>query len=191
MAADEIKDTTVKAVEGVVGAAQEAAATTQEAVVEAVQSTRKAATKAASTSKKAATKAAADTEKAVKQAVSSSKKAAEKAAVKTKKAATKAAATSKKAAGEVVGSVEAAVGKSPVGEALDEFIDHQKKALEEAGKALESLIPEGVRTHGKSAVEEMLSGYRSLFNSIVDEVEATVKKVVPTSDKKAEPDDKA
>lgn len=61
--------------------------------------------------------------------------------------------------------------------AFDEFIDHQRKAVTEAGKALESLIPEGFREHGEAAVKEAIEGYRRLFNSVIDQVVNTIEKV--------------
>ena len=60
---------------------------------------------------------------------------------------------------------------------FDEFIDHQRKAATEAGRALESLIPEGFRDHGEAAVKEAVEGYRRLFNSVIDQVVSTIEKV--------------
>ena len=39
---------------------------------------------------------------------------------------------------------------------LEVFIDHQRKAAVEAGKALEGLIPAAVREHGSQAFREMV-----------------------------------
>jgi hypothetical protein len=58
---------------------------------------------------------------------------------------------------------------------LDVFMEHQKKAAVSARKALFSLIPKGVKEHGQNAVEEMLEGYRELFNDVVDDVLERVK----------------
>jgi hypothetical protein len=58
---------------------------------------------------------------------------------------------------------------------FDQFVDHQKQAIDSAGKALHSLIPDGVRDHGRKAVEEMLEGYRVLFNAALDEMLSTVR----------------
>ncbi len=54
--------------------------------------------------------------------------------------------------------------------AFDQFVDHQKKAMEEFGKAFAALLPEGLREHGESAVKEMVEGYRGLFNSTLDDI---------------------
>jgi hypothetical protein len=56
------------------------------------------------------------------------------------------------------------------------FVEHQKKAIGEASKALTSLLPEGVREHGETALKEMVEGYRALFNSTLDEVVKTIEK---------------
>lgn len=58
---------------------------------------------------------------------------------------------------------------------LDLFVEHQKNALTSARKALFSLIPKGVKEHGRNPVEEMLEGYRQLFNDVVDDVLDRVK----------------
>lgn len=65
--------------------------------------------------------------------------------------------------------------------ALNAFLEHERAAIDSASKAFESLIPDGVRVHGKKAVEEMIEGYRVLFNTAVDEVIERVEKIkIPT-----------
>lgn len=59
---------------------------------------------------------------------------------------------------------------------ISEFIEHQKKAVSEATKALSALIPNGVREHGDAAIKEMVEGYRKLINSALDQVISTVEK---------------
>ena len=59
---------------------------------------------------------------------------------------------------------------------FDEFVEHEKKAVQEFGKAFATLIPEGLREHGDSAVKEMLEGYRRLFNATLDDVVKMVEK---------------
>ena len=54
--------------------------------------------------------------------------------------------------------------------AVEQFVEHERKALTEAGKALMSLVPESVQTHGETAVKEAVVGYRDLVNSTLDEV---------------------
>ena len=71
--------------------------------------------------------------------------------------------------------------------ALDVFVAHQRKAITEAAKAIESLIPEGFRDHSRSAVQEVLEAYRTLINSTLDEIIATFEKVrIEPADEAAE-----
>jgi len=75
-------------------------------------------------------------------------------------------------------TVEAPAEFSP----LDEFIEHQRRAVDEAGKALLSLLPEGVQTHSEAAIKESVEGYRKLVNSTLDDVIERLKnaKIEPT-----------
>ncbi|MCU0513243.1 MAG: hypothetical protein MUE40_11820 [Anaerolineae bacterium] len=77
---------------------------------------------------------------------------------------------------EIVGKVEDTVEEvlDNVEKPFDKFLDHQKKAFTEAGKAFSSLLPEGLREHGENALKEMVEGYRTLFNSTLDEVIKTI-----------------
>ena len=59
---------------------------------------------------------------------------------------------------------------------FDEFVEHEKKAVQEFGKAFVAVLPEGVREHGENAVTEMIEGYRRLFNATLDDVARLVKK---------------
>ncbi|NWG16784.1 MAG: hypothetical protein HXY41_09125 [Chloroflexi bacterium] len=60
---------------------------------------------------------------------------------------------------------------------LEEFVEHQKKAITEATKAVESLIPSEFKKHGEAALKEMVEGYRRLFNSAVDEIVAAIERI--------------
>ena len=53
---------------------------------------------------------------------------------------------------------------------FDAFIEHQRKAAEEALKAIESLIPPDFREHGGAALKQSLEGFQILFNAVVDTV---------------------
>jgi len=59
---------------------------------------------------------------------------------------------------------------------FDEFVEHEKKAAQEFGKAFAALLPEGLREHGETAVKEMVEGYRRLFNATLDDVVGLVEK---------------
>ena len=52
--------------------------------------------------------------------------------------------------------------KSP----LNEFITHQRKAAEEAGKAFAALLPPEFRTHGRAAKEEFLTSFKVLVDGV-------------------------
>lgn len=63
--------------------------------------------------------------------------------------------------------------KSPV----EQFVEHQRKALEETGKAIESLLPEGFREHGKAAGKEFFKGVKVLVEAAAREVEKGAREV--------------
>lgn len=66
---------------------------------------------------------------------------------------------------------------------FESFLYHQRRALEETGKALESLLPEGFREHGAQATKEFTKGLRVLMDAAVDEVKKAADKVREQSDK--------
>jgi hypothetical protein len=68
---------------------------------------------------------------------------------------------------------------------FDEFLFHQRRALEETGKALEALLPEGFRTHSHEASKEFSKGLRVLVDAAVEEL----KKAGEKSAKKSTGDD--
>jgi hypothetical protein len=63
--------------------------------------------------------------------------------------------------------------KSP----FDAFVEHQKRAVEETGKALESLLPPGFREHGEQARKEFIKGIKVLVDAAVVELEKASKEV--------------
>jgi hypothetical protein len=58
---------------------------------------------------------------------------------------------------------------------LDEFIAHQRKAIDEAGKALDALIPEGFREHGKVARDEFVAGWKVVIDAAIESFEKVAK----------------
>ncbi|MCY4466129.1 MAG: hypothetical protein OXE46_11395 [Chloroflexi bacterium] len=62
----------------------------------------------------------------------------------------------------------------PVDEAettpLEQFIYHQRRGLEEFGKAMESLLPPGFREHTQAAGNEFATGFRVLIDAAIDEI---------------------
>lgn len=54
---------------------------------------------------------------------------------------------------------------------LKSFVEHQRKALEETGKALDALLPEGFKEHGAEARREFVKGMKVLVDSALSELE--------------------
>jgi hypothetical protein len=59
---------------------------------------------------------------------------------------------------------------------LDSFVEHQKRALDETGKAIESLLPPDFVAHAKEAQKEFIAGFKVLADSFIDEMEKVAKK---------------
>ncbi len=53
---------------------------------------------------------------------------------------------------------------------LERFFYHQRRALEETGKALEALLPDGFKQHGGEATKEFAKGFRVLVDAAIDEL---------------------
>lgn len=60
---------------------------------------------------------------------------------------------------------------------LENLFESQKKAMGELLKAVESLIPQATRDHGKAAVEQAVDGYKTFINGAVDEIVKLVERV--------------
>lgn len=64
---------------------------------------------------------------------------------------------------------------------MERFFYHQRRALEETGKALEALLPPDFRNHAEEASKEFAKGFRILIDSAIDEL----KKVSEREDEDA------
>lgn len=53
---------------------------------------------------------------------------------------------------------------------FEEFLYHQRRALEETGRALEALLPEGFRKHGSNASKEFSKGFKVLVDAALEEL---------------------
>ena len=53
---------------------------------------------------------------------------------------------------------------------LEQFIFHQRRGLEEFGKAMDSLLPPGFKEHTQAAGSEFASGFRVLIDAAIDEI---------------------
>src|SRR5688572_26279705 len=58
---------------------------------------------------------------------------------------------------------------------LEEFVNHQRKAVDETAKALEALLPEGFVKHGKEAGKEFVAGFKVLVDAAIGELEKVAK----------------
>lgn len=65
---------------------------------------------------------------------------------------------------------------------LDQFVEHQKRALEETGKAIEALLPPDFVSHAKEAQKEFLAGFKVLTDTFIDEMEKVAKKPAQSAD---------
>src|SRR5512138_2720998 len=80
---------------------------------------------------------------------------------------------------------------APVGEEkspLEAFIYHQRRALEEAGKAIDALLPDRFKEHGSVASQEFVKGFQVLVDAAITEIEkATSTKVEEVGDDEDRP----
>ncbi|MYE26267.1 MAG: hypothetical protein F4X87_03420 [Chloroflexi bacterium] len=64
--------------------------------------------------------------------------------------------------------------EEPIGEEeqtpLEQFIFHQRRGLEEFGKAMESLLPPQFKEHTQAAGNEFATGFRVLIDAAIDEI---------------------
>jgi hypothetical protein len=67
---------------------------------------------------------------------------------------------------------QTANNETPAGETksspFGEFLRHQKRAFEETGKAVDSLLPPGFKQHSNEAGREFISGFKVLFDAVLD-----------------------
>lgn len=73
---------------------------------------------------------------------------------------------------------------------LESFVYHQRRALEETGKALEALLPEGFREHGSSAGKEFIRSFQVLVDAAINEIEKATTKVQDAPEGETGGDDK-
>jgi hypothetical protein len=68
-------------------------------------------------------------------------------------------------------------GKQEAKTPFEQFLEHQKRAVEETGKALEALFPPGFREHSEQARKEFIKGMKVLVDAAVVELEKASKEV--------------
>jgi len=59
---------------------------------------------------------------------------------------------------------------------MELFFHHQRRALEETGKALEALLPPDFRKHGAEASREFAKGFKILVDVAIDELKKVSEK---------------
>ena len=91
---------------------------------------------------------------------------------------------------EIKVDVEAGTPEDATLTPLEQFFYHQRRALEETGKALEALLPPGFREHGSEASREFTKGFRILVDAAIDELKKVSEKDEEVAaEKKLEDDD--
>ena len=61
-------------------------------------------------------------------------------------------------------------GEDPIENPMERFFYHQRRALEETGKALEALLPPDFRNHAGEASKEFAKGFGILVDVAIDEL---------------------
>lgn len=83
--------------------------------------------------------------------------------------------------------VDETIEESEVKTPFEEFLKHQRRALEETGRALEALLPEGFQTHAGNASREFTEGFRVLVNAAMKEFKAAKEAKEQADDDQGEP----
>lgn len=72
---------------------------------------------------------------------------------------------------------------------LEQFFYHQRRALEETGKALDALLPPGFKEHSAEASREFARGFRVLVDAAIDELKAVSEREEAKANTKTDDDD--
>jgi len=78
-------------------------------------------------------------------------------------------------------------GKNP----LEQFIFHQRRGLEEFGKAMESLLPPRFKEHTQAAGNEFATGFRVLIDAAIDEIKKASEMEDPDTQREMEQEQQA
>ncbi len=65
----------------------------------------------------------------------------------------------------------------PKNDPMGAFLYHQRRAVEEALKAVDALLPDGFKEHGKESSNEFVTGFRVLGEAIADTLEKAGKEL--------------
>lgn len=74
---------------------------------------------------------------------------------------------------------------------LEQFIFHQRRGLEEFGKAMESLLPPRFKEHTQKAGLEFATGFRVLIDAAIDEIKKASEQEDPDARRAAEQEKQA
>ena len=74
---------------------------------------------------------------------------------------------------------------------IHEFLGHQKRAAEEAVKAVDSLIPPGFKEHGSEAGREFVKSFKVLVDATIDGLEKASREMGKAADRAAADADRA
>ncbi len=66
-------------------------------------------------------------------------------------------------------------GRDTLRDAFNSFLDHNRRAAEETGKAFDALIPDEFREHSAAARDELRKGLKVLVDATIDELEKMTK----------------
>lgn len=70
----------------------------------------------------------------------------------------------------------------PIETPMERFFYHQRRALEETGKALEALLPPDFKRHGGEASREFAKGFRVLVDATIDELKKVSERDIDDED---------
>ncbi|MCS6835915.1 MAG: hypothetical protein NZ750_07845 [Anaerolineae bacterium] len=148
--------------------AEDAAEIVSDAVVKARETVSETAEKARESLSETVEKAREQAKEVIEKMSEQAKEAAEKVSEQAKEVAEKARGQVKEAAE----GVQEAIDRTPLGD----LIESQKRALSEAMKAFEALIPAATREHGEKALKEMIEGYRTLLSMTADQINGLLER---------------
>ncbi|MCL4249978.1 MAG: hypothetical protein KJ065_17655 [Anaerolineae bacterium] len=67
-----------------------------------------------------------------------------------------------------------------VWDAFTRFAEHQRKAIDEAGRAIDALFPPGFKEHGGEARREFVKGFKVLVDAAINELEKANRELEKT-----------
>ena len=81
------------------------------------------------------------------------------------------------------------IDEEPLQKPMERFFYHQRRALEETGKALDALLPPDFRSHSAAASQEFTRGFRVLVDAAIDELKRVSERSDDTQNEATDDDD--